>query len=245
MAMQFDFKAFLAEGFLMLFGYGIRSVGVKIPGEIAILIGFFGFLATISYGKFYTISVITNPYFLLFAASSIFLIFSILLRRQKSKIFMPHLDDAIDEGEENIKETPIPSFETPIIDPHNTFPQLNLESLKIWGGKWGKQYDHLLKIMLYDSPLGDPELQNQCYKYILYFQFEESQGGEVNKTKFNEMQWETDGYPVSECKADIYKKDASEIDISYEWNITTEEPRGVNHDLSFIVFNREEVKPNP
>jgi len=89
--MQFDFKAFLAGGFLMLFGYGIRSLGVKIPGELAILIGFFGIIATISYGKFYTISVITNPYFLLFSISSIFLIISILLywRKPKSKPALP------------------------------------------------------------------------------------------------------------------------------------------------------------
>lgn len=143
---------------------------------------------------------------------------------------------------EQIKPSPLNS---PVIDPKNCFPQINLQSLKIWGIKWGKQYDHLMQVVLYDPQLGDPALQNQRYKYILYFEFEQNQRGELNETKFEEMQWETEAYPISECKDDIYKKDPSDIDLLYEWNITTKEPRGVNQDLFFVVFNREEVKSTP
>ena len=70
----------------MFLGFGMRSFWKKIPGELFILIGFAGIIATLSYGKFYTINVVKNPYFLLFLGFSILLIVSILLHSHQSGI---------------------------------------------------------------------------------------------------------------------------------------------------------------
>lgn len=225
--MLFDIKAFLLEIFLMILGFGLRKFKIKIPGEILILIGFFGVVATISYGKFYTFNIVFNPYFPLFAFCSIILIVSILLRNHRPKTFPISY---------SLKSKPVTSLSEDVkIAPEDYFPQLNLQSLKIWGKKWGNQYDHLSSVFLYDNSLGH---SNQ-YKYTLFFEFENNQGGETNKTKFDEMTWNIEAYPISECKDDIYKTNPSEIDFIYEWFITTEVPEIVDQESVFVVFSKQ------
>ncbi len=120
----------------------------------------------------------------------------------------------------------------------SVFQHLNLVELKLQGINWGKQYKYLKSIVLFraiPSISSDNEIQT---KYMLYFKFKKTKKAKLEKDKFNELRWEKEAYPISECKDDIYETDPSEVDLLYEWNVVTEKPQAVNKRDYFVIFNR-------
>lgn len=242
--MPFDFKAFLAGVFLMVLGSGLRSFGIKIPGELLIFIGIFGITATISYGKFYTANVIANPYFLLFSFSSIVLILSIMLYRH-------HADKT---KEENAEETPAPLIKIPIIDTQNYFPRLNLDVLKEFAKRFVKKHFELpvTNITLYRYHYEKSSDDKQ--KYALVYEVDSKvKQSDILRDKIVELQEQSGWIGGSDSDmeaakkfgidagfADLYIETAPE-DYFKEWNFylkTTDEkmPIGIMVEEKSLVL---------
>jgi len=115
---------------------------------------------------------------------------------------------------------------------------LNLIALRKWGKSWSKEYKYLQAITLFQTIPGIPIDNSPRTKYALYFKFKKTKKAKLEKEKFNDLIWEIEAYPISECKNEIYKIDPSEIDLLYEWNIVTEKPKTIDKWTCFIVFGR-------
>ncbi|MBW1908502.1 MAG: hypothetical protein JRJ11_03010 [Deltaproteobacteria bacterium] len=211
--MVFDTKAFLLEVFLMFLGFGMRSFWKKIPGELFILIGFTGIIATLSYGKFYTINVVKNPYFLLFSFSSTILIFSILLRSYQSST------------KETTKKMP------------DVFNAINIETLKGKAFLWGSSFENLKNIILFRIPFQ----QYSRLKYALFFKFNTSiPEGRGSKGTFDGHTWSDEKYPLKEDFKEVYKEKPID-DFLKEWLVTTEPKEDLHKNISLILYNKKDT----
>ena len=107
--------------------------------------------------------------------------------------------------------------------------------LKEWGAKWGKKYEYLNKIVLYDAPIKYPI----DVKYILYFDFDTSTtNGKRSEEIFNKINaFETTIILESGFKEVYVNETVSEF--RDEWFLSIVKYSGFSDEYSWVIYQRE------
>ena len=119
-------------------------------------------------------------------------------------------------------------------DSSDIFPLLKKDVLERWGKKWGKQYEYLNKIILYDAPLKYPI----DVKYVLYFEFDTSTPeAKRSQAVFNEIIAFQDDSILTSGFEEVYAN-RPEPAFREDWFLTIVNYSGFNEKYSWGVYRK-------
>jgi hypothetical protein len=120
-------------------------------------------------------------------------------------------------------------------DGPDIFPLLKKDALEKWGSKWGEQYEHLNKVVLYDPPLKYPIDS----RYILYFDIDTSTPeGEKSEEIFNEINAFQSNAILSSGFKEVYRN-KPESQFRDEWFLSIVKYSGFDDKYSWVIYQRE------
>ena len=115
------------------------------------------------------------------------------------------------------------------------FPLLNKNVLEKWGTIWGKQYEYLNKVILYDAPLKYPIDS----KYILYFDFDTStEEGKRSEDDFNQINAFQSNVILDEGFQEVYRNEPS-LECRDEWFLSIVKYSGFDDEYSWVIYRRD------
>ena len=121
------------------------------------------------------------------------------------------------------------------IDRSEIFPSLNRKALERWGKKWGEEYEHLNKVVLFDPPLKYP----LDVSYILYFDFDTSTPeGKKSEEIFNEINAFQNNVILDTGFQEIYRNQP-ESGFRDDWFVSIVEYSGFNEEYSWEIYQKE------
>ena len=95
--------------------------------------------------------------------------------------------------------------------------EINQKILAEWCSGWGKIYDHLNRIVLFEYP---PQSE---VRYLLYFEFDVfTKEGQRQSESFTQGMWDCEHFPIDELDRfrSVYKKHPNTLDFIKEWSFT-------------------------
>ena len=114
------------------------------------------------------------------------------------------------------------------------FPYLKRNTLEKWGTRWGQEYEHLNKIVLFDPPLKYP----LDIGYILYFDFDTSTPeGKKSETKFNEINAYQNNAILDSGFQEVYRNEP-DPGFRFEWFVTIVNYSGFNANYSWVIYQK-------
>ena len=120
-------------------------------------------------------------------------------------------------------------------DSSDIFPFLRRDALEKWGSKWGRQYRHLVKIVLFDPPLKYP----LDVKYILYFDFDTSTPeGKRSQETFNEINAFQENIILDSGFQEVYREEPA-TRFRDEWFLSIVEYTGFDDKYSWEIYRRK------
>lgn len=120
-------------------------------------------------------------------------------------------------------------------DSADIFPYLKLNHLKKWGTKWGKEYQYLKKVVLFDPPFKYP----LDVQYILYFDFDTSTPeGKKSEKRFNQINAFQNNDILGSGFQEVYRNDPNP-GFRFEWFVTIVKYTGFNDKYSWIIYQRD------
>ena len=125
-------------------------------------------------------------------------------------------------------------------DGSEVFPFLKRNALERWGTKWGQEFEHLTKVVLYDPPLKYP----LDVAYVLYFEFDTSTPeGKKCEEKFNEINAYRNNDILDSGFEEVYQNKPSP-GFKFEWFVTIFKYAGFNTNYSWVIYQKDQpVQP--
>lgn len=119
-------------------------------------------------------------------------------------------------------------------DHTDIFPDLERQALEKWGTRWGQDYEHLKKVVLFDPPLKYP----LDVEYILYFDFDTSTPeGKKNEENFNEINaFQNNGFLDSGFE-EVYRNEPNP-GFRFEWFVTIVKFSEFNDNYSWVIYQK-------
>ena len=115
------------------------------------------------------------------------------------------------------------------------FPFLKRNVLEKWGTKWGLEFEHLKKVVMFDPPLKYP----LDVAYVLYFEFDTSTPeGEKCQDKFNEINAYRNNDILDAGFEDVYQNKPTP-GFRFEWFVTIVKYAGFNANYSWVIYQKD------
>ena len=119
-------------------------------------------------------------------------------------------------------------------DRSDIFPHLKLNALEKWGTKWGKEYEHIEKVVLFDPPFKYP----LDVQYILYFNFDTSTPeGKKSEKNFNKINAFQNNDILGSGFQEVYRSEPNP-GFRLEWFVTIVKYAGFNDNYSWVAYER-------
>ena len=120
-------------------------------------------------------------------------------------------------------------------DSSDIFPHLKRNALEKWAAKWGQEYEHLNKVVLFDPPLKYP----LDVGYILYFDFDTSTPeGKKSKETFNQINAFQNNDILDSGFENVYR-DEPDSGFRYEWFVSIVKYAGFNDNYSWVIYEKK------
>jgi hypothetical protein len=120
-------------------------------------------------------------------------------------------------------------------DSNDIFPYLKRNVLEKWGAKWGREYEYLNKVVLFDPPLKYP----LDVAYILYFDFDTSTPeGKISEEKFNEINAFQNNVILDSGFGEVYRNEPNS-EFRDEWFLSIVKYSGFDDQYSWAIYQRE------
>ena len=114
------------------------------------------------------------------------------------------------------------------------FPHLKRDALEKWGTRWGQEYEHLNRVVLFDPPLKYP----LDIGYILYFDFDTSTlEGQKSQEQFNEINAFQNSDILDSGFQEVYRN-TPEPGFRFEWFVTIVKYSGFNDNYSWEIYQK-------
>jgi hypothetical protein len=119
-------------------------------------------------------------------------------------------------------------------DSSDIFPYLRRNSLEKWGTKWGRQYEYLNKVVLFDPPLKYP----LDVGYILYFVFDTSTPeGKRSEEIFNEINAFQNNVILGSGFQEVYRNEPGS-GFRDDWFLSIVKYSRFNDKYSWVIYQR-------
>ena len=120
-------------------------------------------------------------------------------------------------------------------DDADIFPFLKRNVLEKWGAKWGHEFEHLKKVVIYDPPLKYP----LDVAYVLYFEFDTATPeGQRCQDKFNEINAYRNNDILDTGFEDVYQNKPTP-GFRFEWFVTIVKYAGFNANYSWVIYQKD------
>ena len=120
-------------------------------------------------------------------------------------------------------------------DDSDTFPFLKRSALEKWGAKWGQEFEHLKKVILFDPPLKYP----LDVAYVLFFEFDTSTPeGKQCEEKFNEINAYRNNDILDSGYEEVYQTKPNP-GFRFEWIVTIVKYAGFNANYSWVIYHKD------
>ena len=115
------------------------------------------------------------------------------------------------------------------------FPYLKRNALEKWAAKWGQEYEHLNKVVLFDPPLKYP----LDVGYILYFDFDTSTPeGRKSEEKFNEINAFQNNEVLDSGFQNVYRNEPIP-GFRYEWFVSIVKYSEFSDEYSWVIYEKK------
>jgi hypothetical protein len=120
-------------------------------------------------------------------------------------------------------------------DDADIFPFLKRNALEKWSAKWGHEFEHLKKVVIFDPPLKYP----LDVAYVLYFDFDTSTPeGKKCQDKFNEINAYRNNDILDAGFEDVYQNKPTP-GFRFEWFVTIVKYAGFNANYSWVIYQKD------